>query len=309
MSQNRVDAILKKAASSAGLAVILLLGVTAVWGWTFLGVKDAVEKMPVMDFLAIRFSIAAVVMILLRPKFVTRLTKRQVWHGAILGTLLGSAYITQTFGLQITTPATAGFITGMSVVITPIVAWLVLRERIRYTTWIAVALATAGLGLLSLHGWAFGTGELLVLLCAFCLAWHIIGLSRWTALHDTYNLALIQVAVAAIICVAAAAPDGIMAPPDGTVWATIFITAVLATVVAFVVQTWAQKLISSTQTAVLLTMEPVFAGIFSVWLGGEAMTVRTGIGGGCVIAAMLMVQLLGNRKARAISQGVERLGN
>ena len=283
--------LLVRLKSSTGIAVILLIGVTAVWGWTFLGVKDAVLKMPVMDFLAIRFSIAAVTLILLRPKAISRMTRRQLWHGIILGVMLGSAYITQTFGLQITSPATAGFITGMAVVLTPIVAWLAVKEKIRFVTWVAVGLATVGLALLSLQGWVFGKGELLVLTCAFCLAGHITGLGKWSFLHETYGLALVQITIAALICIAAAAPGGIAAPPDFTVWITIGVTAVLATSVAFVVQTWAQKSISSTQAAVILTMEPVFAGIFAVAMGGEVLTLRTIIGAVFVISAMLMVQL------------------
>lgn len=288
--------------SSTGIAVILLIGVTAVWGWTFLGVKDAVLKMPVMDFLAIRFSIAAVTLILLRPKAISKISRRQSWHGIILGVLLGLAYITQTFGLQITSPATAGFITGMAVVLTPIVAWLVVKEKIRFVTWVAVGLATIGLALLSLQGWVFGKGELLVLLCAFCLAGHITGLGKWSSLHETYGLAMIQITVAALICLAAAAPGGIVAPPDFTVWITVGVTAILATSVAFVVQTWAQKLISTTQTAVILTMEPVFAGIFATTIGGEVLTPRSIVGAVCVITAMLIVQLKAGSGTLAIHE-------
>ncbi len=301
--------LLVKLKSSAGLAVFFLLAVTAVWGWTFLIVKDAVEKMPVMDFLAVRFSVAAAAMLLLNPKTVRHTTKGGLWRGIVLGVLLGSSYITQTFGLQITTPATAGFITGMSVVITPIVAWLVLKEKIRPTTWVAVAMATAGLALLSLHGWTFGTGELLVLLCAFCLAWHITGLGRWSPRYDTWNLAFLQIVTSAVICLAAAAPGGIMAPPDLSVWITIIVTAVFATAVAFIVQTWAQRLISSTRTAVILTMEPVFAGVFAVTLGGEVLSPRSIIGGVLVIVAMLMVQLMGGQKSVTSPEALERLGN
>lgn len=273
------------------MAITLLVGVTAVWGWTFLSVKDAVLKMPVMDFLAIRFTIATVIMVLIRPKAVFRITRRQLRHGIILGILLGAAYIAQTFGLQITSPATAGFITGIAVVLTPVVAWLVLKEKIRFATWIAVVLATIGLALLSLHGWEFGRGELLVLLCACCLAGHITGLGRWAPLHEPYGLATVQIAVTAVMCFAAAAPDGIIIPPNYTVWTTIGVTAIFATALAFVVQTWAQKLISSTQTAVILTMEPVFAGLFATAFGGEVLGPRTIIGAICVIIAMLIVQL------------------
>lgn len=154
--------------------------------------------------------------------------------------------------------------------------------------------------MLGLHGRAFGKGELLVLICAFCLAGHITGLGKWSSSHETFGLAMVQITVTALICLAAAAPGGIAAPPDSIVWLTIGITALLATAVAFVVQTWAQKLISPTRTAVILTMEPVFAGIFATAIGGEVLTIRIIIGAVSVIAAMLMVQWKSGSKTLAV---------
>jgi drug/metabolite transporter (DMT)-like permease len=282
---------------SPRLALTALVGVTAVWGWTFLIVKDAVEKMPVMDFLAVRFTLAAAVMFVLRPTSVRRLSGRGRLHGVVLGILLGLAYITQTQGLRYTSPAVSGFITGMSVVFTPIVAWLLLHQKIGPRTWLAVGLAIVGLGLLSLHGWSFGSGELLTLACALFVAFHIIGLGQWSAQHDTYGLALVQIATVAIISLISAAPGGIMMPPDATTWETIGITAILATAAAFFVQTWAQSLVPPTHAAVVLTMEPVFAGLFSIVAGEEQVTVRNVIGAVCVLAAMLIVQIKSGRKS------------
>jgi drug/metabolite transporter (DMT)-like permease len=283
--------------SSPRFALTALLGVTAVWGWTFSIVKDAIQLMPVMDFLAVRFTLAAVVMLILRPTSLRRLSVGGWWHGAILGVLLGLAYITQTQGLLTTTPTISGFITGMSVVFTPLVGWLLLRQKIGPRTWLAVGLACAGLALLGLHGWSFGTGELLTLACALLVAFHIIGLGQWSVAYDTYGLALVQIATVAVISLIAAAPGGITMPHDATTWGTIGITAVLATAVAFFVQTWAQSLVSSTHIAVVLTMEPVFAGVYSVTLGGEQVTARLIFGAVCVLAAMLIVQLKLGRKS------------
>jgi drug/metabolite transporter (DMT)-like permease len=282
---------------SPRLALTALVGVTAIWGWTFIIVKDAIQVMPVMDFLAVRFSLAAAAMFILRPTSLRKLSRRGWWHGVVLGVLLGLSYITQTEGLLYTSPAISGFITGMSVVFTPLVAWLLLHQRIGPRTWVAVGLACVGLALLSLHGWAFGRGELLTLACAIFVAFHIIGLGQWSLEHDIYGLALVQVATVAVISLIAAAPGGIMAPPDATTWGTIGITAVGATAVAFFVQTWAQSLVPATHAAVVLTMEPVFAGIFSVSLGGEQVTVRLITGAVCVLAAMLVVQIMPGRKS------------
>jgi drug/metabolite transporter (DMT)-like permease len=282
---------------SPRLALAALVGVTAIWGWTFLIVKDAIELMPVMDFLAVRFTLATIILLVLRPASLHRLKLRGWVHGTILGVLLGLSYITQTLGLVYTSPAISGFITGMSVVFTPLVAWLLLRQRIGARTWMAVGLAIVGLGLLSLHGWSFGRGELLTLACAVFVAFHIIGLGQWSAEHDTYGLALVQIGTVAVISLIAAAPGGITMPPDATTWGTVGITAVLATALAFIVQTWAQALVSPTHIAVVLTMEPVFAGIFSAAFGGERFTLRTTLGAACVLAAMLIVHLKSGRKS------------
>jgi drug/metabolite transporter (DMT)-like permease len=275
--------------SSPRLALLALVGVTAVWGWTFLIVKDAIQHMPVTDFLAVRFTLAAIVMFVLRPTRLRRVSWGGWWRGIILGILLGIAYITQTQGLLNTSPTISGFITGMSVVFTPVVAWVLLHQKVNLRTWIAVGLAFLGLALLSLHGWAFGTGELLTLVCAIFVAFHIIGLGKWSADYDTYGLALIQIMTVAVLSLSAAAPGGIIMPPDTNVWITIGVTSILATAVAFFVQTWAQSLVSPTYTAVVLTMEPVFAGVFSIALGGERVTVRIIFGILCVLSAMLTV--------------------
>jgi drug/metabolite transporter (DMT)-like permease len=277
--------------SSPRLAIAALIAVTAVWGWTFLIVKDAISRMPVMDFLAVRFTVAAIVMFVIRPTSLRHITRRGLWRGIVLGALLGMGYITQTFGLRTTSPAVSGFITGMAVVFTPVFSWILLHRKINRNTWIAVGLAIIGLALLSLHGWAFGTGELLTVGCAMFIAFHIIGLGEWSSQHESYGLALIQIATVAVLSLLAAAPGGIMLPPDISVWGTVGITAVLATALAFLVQTWAQSLISPTLTAVVLTMEPVFAGVFSVVVGGDKLTVRLIVGAVCVLVAMLIAQI------------------
>lgn len=277
--------------SSRPLSIIALLGVTAVWGWTFIGVKDAISKMPVMDFLTVRFAVAALLLFILRPLALFRIDRRTLWRGVVLGFLLGMSYISQTYGLRWVSPAVSGFITGMGVVFTPVFLWLFFKKKISRNTWIAVLLAFAGLALLSLHGWAFGKGELLTLACAVFVAFHIIGLGAWSPEHDIYKLTLVQITTVAIMCLAASAPGGIMLPPDTSVWITVGITAALATAAAFFVQTWAQSLLSPPYIAVLLTMEPVFAGLFSVTLAGEQLTLRLTIGAACVLAAMLIAQL------------------
>lgn len=277
--------------SSPAVALTALVGVTAIWGSTFIIVQDATSRMPVMDFLAVRFVIASLVMLALRPTCLRGMSRLEILRGAGLGIMLGMAYITQTFGLQYSSASVIGFITGMSVVLTPLVSFILLRRNLNVNTWIAVALATVGLALLSLHGWSIGVGELLTLECAMFLAIHIVGLGEWSPRHEIYGFSFVQVATVAVITLGVTVPQGIVMPPDGGVWLAIGITAVLATAAAFFIQTWTQTIVSSTRTAVVLTMEPVFGGLFAVILGGDQLTLRTISGAACVLAAMLIVQL------------------
>jgi drug/metabolite transporter (DMT)-like permease len=273
------------------VALIALVGVTAVWGSTFILVKNAVSHTPVMDFLGIRFSLAALVMILLRPTCVRNLTRKGLIRGIILGVVLGTAYITQTFGLIWASATVSGFVTGMFVVFTPFVSWIVLHQKPNRTTWLAVVLAGVGLSLLGLHGWAIGTGELLTLICAIFVAIHIVALGAWAPFHDTYGLAFIQVITVAVMSMAVALPQGLTIPTDTSVWLAIGITAVFATALAFIIQTWTQSFVAPTHAAIVLTMEPVFAGIFGVTIGSDRLTIQIVIGAFCVLTAMLLVQL------------------
>jgi len=279
------------------IASFALVGVTAVWGYGFLAVKDAIASMPVMDFLAWRFLVASVVMIALRPTCLRNVTRRELLRGLGLGTILGLAYIAQTYGLRYTSVANSGFITGMFVVLTPVMSWILLRRKTNRTTWMVVALATVGLALLSLNGWSIGIGELLTLVCALFFAIHIVGLGEWSSQYEPYAFALLQIGAVALISLIAATREGITVPPDPGVWIAVVITGVLATALAFFVQTWAQSLVSATRAAVVMTMEPVFAGLFAVIIVGEQLTGRTLGGAACILAAMFIINLRRGRSA------------
>jgi drug/metabolite transporter (DMT)-like permease len=159
-----------------------------------------------------------------------------------------------------------------------------------------VVLATVGLALLSLHGWSVGTGELLTLACAVFFAIHIVGLGEWSAKYDPYGFALLQIATVAVIALLAASPGGIKLPPDASTWGTVGITAVFATAIAFVVQTWTQSLVPAVTAAIIMTMEPVFAGIFGVVFGKNHLTIQIILGAVCVLTAMLIVALKSSSK-------------
>jgi drug/metabolite transporter (DMT)-like permease len=284
---------------STWAATAALIGVTAIWGSTFVMMKDAIERQPVMDFLFTRFTIAAIFMIAIRPRAVMGLTRAQVGQGVILGLALGFGYIVQTFGLERTSAAVNGFITGMFVVFTPIIGALIFRKRIGSMTWLAVLVATAGLALISLRGWAIGSGEMLTLMCALLFAVHIVGLGAWSRVESAYGLATVQVATVALLCGLISVPTGFASPPDRGVWAAALFTAIFATAIAFIVQTWSQSLMPPTRAAIIMTMEPVFAGIFAIWIGGELLSARTLAGGALVVAAMYLVELAPRRPQEA----------
>jgi drug/metabolite transporter (DMT)-like permease len=285
-------------------AVLALAVVCAVWGSTFVVVKDAVERMPVMDFLAWRFTIAALVMAALRPRSLARLTRRQRRQAVVLGLALAAGYVAQTFGLERAPATVSGFITGLFVVLTPLCSGLLLRKRVDAAAWAGVAVATVGLALLSLHGLSVGTGEAITLLCALAFALHIVGLGEWSAPGAAYGLAVVQLGTVAVVYIVAAAPDSLAPPPDAGVWGAILLTALAATAFGFLVQTWAQAHLAPTRAAVVMTMEPVFAGVFGVTVGSDTVGPRIITGSLLVLAAMVLVEV-GPRQGR--EGAVERL--
>jgi drug/metabolite transporter (DMT)-like permease len=285
------------------LATLALLAITASWGSTFFLIHDLLDRMPVLDFLAVRFSIAAVAILLLSPRAVGRLSRDRFRHAVVLGLLYGGGQILQTTGLAHTAASVSGFITGMYVVFTPVLAALLLRSRIGALTWAAVLLAITGLGVLTLGDASsgdvlggLGYGEALTLVSAMIYALHIVGLGAWSNARDALGMSIVQCLVIAVICTAAAAPGGIELPQTGGDWASVVYMALVAGAAALLAQTWAQAHLPPTRTAIIMSMEPVFAAVFAVLLGGESATGRMLGGGALVLTAMLIVELVPRRK-------------
>ena len=271
------------------LAPCALLAVAAMWGISFVWMKDILDQQDVYSFLTSRFLVAAAAMILLKPKVLKLFTKELVFKGLIVGMALGSGYIFQTLGLDRTTPAITGFITGLYVVVTPVLASFFLKERLTPAMWGYVLLAVLGLAVLSVQGWSIGLGEIFVLISAVFFAVHIILLGSWSKNFDAYALTVIQLIGCALLSAIPATINGYVAPPDSQVWGVIVFTALFATAIAFVIQTWSQARISTTKVAVILTMEVVFAAVFSVMYGMEPLTLRLAVGGTMVLIAMLAI--------------------
>ena len=273
------------------LAPLALLLVSAAWGLAFVVMKPAIERQSVNNFLFTRFLMAVLVMILIRPQVLKLLTKDLLLRGLAAGFLLGGGYIFQTVGLANTGAAITGFVTGLYVVLTPLFAGLIFKERVTKNTWFYVFIATVGLALLSLKGWSIGFGELMVFFSAIAFAAHITALSKWSAGRDVYAMTITQLTMCAAMTGVASAFEGYSAPPDSGVWAVVVFTAVFATAIAFIVQTWSQAHMSATKVAVILTMEVVFAAFFAILFAGERLTVQAALGGILVVTAMYLIVL------------------
>ena len=271
------------------LAPWALLIVAMAWGWSFVIMKDAIDRQSVNNFLFTRFGVAVIVMVLIRPKVLQLLNRDLVMRAGAAGIFLGSGYIFQTLGLERTGAAITGFVTGLYIVLTPIFASIFLRQRVDRFTWICIAIATLGLALLSIRGWSVGYGELLTFISAIFFAIHIIALSKWSSGRDAYAMTVVQLAMCAIVSGLASIPGGYSPPPDTGVWAVVVFTAVFATAIAFIIQTWSQAHMSATKVAVILTMEVVFAALFAILFGGENLTLQSTLGGLMVITAMYLI--------------------
>ena len=281
------------------LATLALLAMTACWGSTFFLIKDLLDRVPVLDFLAVRFAIATVGLFLLAPRALGRLSAASRRHAVVLGLLYGVAQILQTAGLAHTPASVSGFITGMYVVCTPLLAALILRTRITAMTWGAVLLATAGLGVLTLDGFSVGYGEAVTLVAAVLYALHIVGLGAWAGARQAMGMTIVQLFVITVVCFAATVPDGIVLPSNPRDWLSVVYMALFAGALALAGQTWAQAHLPPTRTALIMSMEPVFAAFFAVLLGGESVTARMAVGGLMVLTAMLVVELLPRRRIEA----------
>ena len=266
-----------------------LLATTAVWGGAFLVMKDSLARQDVYSFLASRFILAAAFMFIYKPKSLTGLDRKFVKRAVLIGLLLCSGFIFQTFGLTQTTVSNTGFITGLYLVFTPLISWILLKREIFKVQWLAVLVATIGLYFISFNGITFGIGEILVLISALLFAGQIVALGEWSDGENTYALTLIQILVSAVIFFALSLKDGFQLPPDNAVWSAVFYTAFFATFLGFLIQVKAQSIMSATVAGVLLAMETPFALFFGLYFDNDPITLRIISGGTLVLVAMALV--------------------
>jgi drug/metabolite transporter (DMT)-like permease len=285
-------------------ALAALIAVTAVWGVTFVQVKDAVEIYPLFAFLAVRFAIATVTLAVPAAGRVRGLSRSGVAAGALLGLLLAAGYALQTAGLERTTVSSTGFITGMYVVLTPVIALFLLRSRIGVAAWAGVAVSTAGLAMLSGIHAGSATGDLLVLAGAAVYSLQIVLMERFAPRFDALAFTFVEMLAACVGLGVVALSLGDLETPRGwTVWGALLVTGVFASALAFLVQTWAQRRTSATRTALAFTMEPVFAALFGYTLAGDRLGALGWAGAAAIMAGIVLAE---PAAAAALVSGVMR---
>jgi drug/metabolite transporter (DMT)-like permease len=279
-----------RALGSAG-ALWALIAVTAVWGITFVQVKDAVALYPLFAFLALRFAIASAT---LAPVGAGRLGSlgRHGWAAAsLLGLLLAAGYALQTAGLERTTVSNAGFVTGLYVVFTPLFALALFRLRVGAAVWLGVALSLAGLALLAGTGLGTPAGDALVLAGSAAYSLQIVLMERYAPRYDVIAFTLVEMLAALTGFAAVAVALGQIEVPRGwTVWGALIVTGVFASALAFLVQTWAQRRTSATRTALAFAMEPVWTAFFGYWLAGDRLGGRGWAGAALVMAGIVVAE-------------------
>lgn len=265
----------------------------ALWGSTFFLSKDVMTRLPVPDLLTWRFGLALVAMVVAAPRAL-RMSARTLRQGLVLGAVLTAGQLAQTWGLAHTTASANGFLTGLYLVATPVIAWAVTRHRVSPTVWLAVGLATGGLAALSIvpggtgTSAGFGWGELVTLAGAICFGGHIVAMGRFATARTSLSLTIVQTAVLVGVSAVWAAPGGI-AVPVRTDWFTLAYLALIAGALTLFAQAWAQAHIEPTRAAVIMVSEPVWAAALAVGFGGEHLTSPMLIGGLAITAAAAAV--------------------
>jgi drug/metabolite transporter (DMT)-like permease len=269
--------------------LLALVAVTAVWGLTFVQVKDAVAIYPLFAFLALRFGIATLTLAV--PG--ARRVRGVGWSGAaaasVAGALLAGGYALQTLGLERTSVSNAGFVTGMYVVLTPLLGLVLFRFPVGRRVWLGVVLASAGLALIAGVPGGSSLGDLLVLAGAAVYSLQILLMERYAPRYDPLGFTLIEMAGAFVVLAVAAAPT-IEVPHGWTVWGALLVTGVFASALAFLVQTWAQRRTSANRTALVFTLEPVWAAIFGFTLAGDRLGLLGWAGCGLIMAGIVVAE-------------------
>lgn len=272
------------------LATVTLLGVTVAWGMTYVMSKGLVETIPVSSFLFWRFALATVVLFAISPRAVTRLRGCDLQRAVLVGTALAAGFGFQSLGLQLTTTTSSAFETGMFVVLTPVVAGTVFGDHVPSRAWIGVAMAVLGLAALSLNGLALAPGDALTLAGALGFAVQIAALARWSTPATALGTAIVQMAMVAVVgLVVSAFSGGVVTPPEPSGWLSLAFLGIVASALAFAVQSWSQAHMSATRGAVITATETLWAAVAGTTLAHDPVTTRLVIGCVLLLGAMSIV--------------------
>lgn len=271
-------------------ADLALLAVTAIWGSTFVITKNILNNIPTYNFLALRFILAFIISSIVFYKNMIKINKNTIIYGLMIGTILFLGYAFQTVGLNYTTPSKSGFITGFSVVIVPITSSIISKKLPNKSTIFGVLCAIIGLGFMTLDtSLSLNIGDLCTIICAFCFAFHIIFVGKYTNMVDSVSLAIIQIGVVGFISLMFSLTTHTFTLPNTLIdWSGIIYTGILATSGAYIIQNIMQKFTSPTHTALIYTAEPVFSAIFSFIILGDIMTTKAIIGSILILLGMIL---------------------
>ncbi|MEA2401362.1 MAG: hypothetical protein QOK00_1765 [Thermoleophilaceae bacterium] len=275
------------------LSELALIGICVVWGLTFVIVNDAIQLLPTLSFLTYRFAAATLIVTVVFWGPLRRLPAAGWRAGLLMGLFLSAGYIFQTLGMEKTTVSNAGFITGLFVVLTPVMGAVFLRDRISPLAWAAAGVSGLGLYLLSGVGGDLNLrGDGVVLLAAFALSAHILATARAVRRYDVGALLAVQLGVCAVVPLLLAVAFGELEAPSGrTVWSALIVTSVVASALGFFVQTFAQQHAPPARTALILACEPAFAGLFGWLLDHDRLSMASWFGAGLIMAAIVAVEL------------------
>ena len=273
-------------------ALLALVAVTAVWGYTFVPMKDAVALYPLFAFLAVRFAIATITLAPIAAPRLRGLGPRGWRAATALGLLLALGYWLQTAGLERTTVSNTGFITGLYVVFTPLFAFALFRLTVAREVALGVALSVAGLALLSgVGGTGSAAGDALVLGGAAAYSLQIALLERYAPRYDPIAFTTVEMLAAFVAFAALTVARGELELPRGwTVWSALVVTGVFASALAFLVQTWAQRRLTATRTALAFALEPVWAALFGFWLAGDRLGLVGWAGAAAIMAGIVVAE-------------------
>jgi drug/metabolite transporter (DMT)-like permease len=276
-------------------ADLTLAGISFIWGATFVVVKDALPDVSVLLFLALRFSLAlAMVVAMFRGRLSGDLTRADWMGGGFCGVCLFAGYALQTAGLRFTSASKSAFLTGLYIVLVPLLSSLVFRNAPRVAEWLGAMAAMAGTALLSSteSGLELGVGEWMTVGCAFAFSAHITAVAHFSKKIDYEWLTVMQIAgVAALSAGSFWWAETPRIAWTGKVWFALVTTAALATALSFSLYTWAQRHTTATRAALIFALEPVFAGLVGWWWAGEEWTKRMLVGAGLILLGILLVEV------------------